>query len=115
MRELYVRYVRQQERYRGYRNLFVFLGFMALLMAMLYTQRQANVSFQVHKSINDVIVPKQKVMGNINQLYSWLRGVFRVSRGVSKSCLHVQAPQRPCMYMGLTYPPRARPNAGSVG
>lgn len=47
VQELYLRYLKQQERYRGYRNLFVFLGFMALFMAILFTQRQANASHQV--------------------------------------------------------------------
>uniref|UniRef100_A0A6S8IGD5 Polycystin cation channel PKD1/PKD2 domain-containing protein n=1 Tax=Dunaliella tertiolecta TaxID=3047 RepID=A0A6S8IGD5_DUNTE len=77
VRELYTRYLKQQERYRGYRNLFVFLGFMALFMAILFTQRQANASFQVHRTLSDVLVPEDDVMGNVNQLHRWLRGVFQ--------------------------------------
>ncbi|KAF5834587.1 hypothetical protein DUNSADRAFT_8712 [Dunaliella salina] len=76
VRELYARYLKQRERYRGYRNLFVFLGFMALFMAILFTQRQANASFQVHRTLSDVLVPQDDVMGNVNQLHRWLRGVF---------------------------------------
>lgn len=80
VQELYLRYLKQQERYRGYRNLFVFLGFMALFMAILFTQRQANAAHQVHRTLNAVLVPNTKVMGNVNELYSWLKGIFRVRR-----------------------------------
>lgn len=84
MQELYLRYLKQQERYRGYRNLFVFLGFMALFLAILFTQRQANAAHQVHRTLNAVLVPSNiqghiKVMGSVNELYLWLARMLGVS------------------------------------
>lgn len=79
VRELYLRYEKQQQRGRDYRNLFVFLCFVALFLAILYLQRSANVAYQVHSTLEDVLVPEATTMKSTNEVYVWLRRTLNVS------------------------------------
>jgi hypothetical protein len=61
VKELYLRYQKQLQRWRDYRNLFFFLAFVALFLAVLYTQRQANTAYQVHATMQSVLMPSDTV------------------------------------------------------
>ena len=87
VKELYVRYQKQLQRWRDYRNLFVFLAFVALFLAVLYEQRQANISYKVHATLTDVLVPESDVLGSTDDVYGWLRDLLTVSA----ACFRLQA------------------------
>uniref|UniRef100_A0A7S0NBN4 Polycystin cation channel PKD1/PKD2 domain-containing protein n=1 Tax=Chlamydomonas leiostraca TaxID=1034604 RepID=A0A7S0NBN4_9CHLO len=76
VKELYLRYQKQLQRWRDYRNLFFFLAFVALFLAVLYTQRQANTAFKVHATLSDVLVPSDTVMGSTDDVYQWLKDLL---------------------------------------
>lgn len=82
VKELYIRYQKQLQRWRDYRNLFVFLGFVALFLAVLYTQRQANTAYKVHATLSDVLVPSDTVMGSTDDVYKWIEDLLNVSVSV---------------------------------
>lgn len=82
VRELYQRYQKQLQRWRDYRNLFGFLGFVALFLAVLYLQRQANTAYKVHATLEDVLVPEDNVMQDIDSVYTWLNGILTVRLSV---------------------------------
>lgn len=81
VKELYHRYQKQLQRWKDYRNLFFFLCFCALYLAILYVQRQANTAFKVHSTMSDVLVPQDKVMSSTDDVYNWLNGVLTVRSG----------------------------------
>ncbi|GLC33126.1 hypothetical protein PLESTB_000367500 [Pleodorina starrii] len=72
VRELYLRYEKQLQRWKDYRNLFVFLGFVALFLAVLYCQRSADVAYKVHSTVESVVLPSDSVMQNTDEVYDWL-------------------------------------------
>lgn len=78
MRELYFRYEKQLQRWKDYRNLFFFLGFVALFLAVLYEQRQSSVSFEVYSTIDAVVTPTNDVMQDNQGIYSWLQKLLTV-------------------------------------
>ncbi len=47
VREVHRRLRAQVQRWSDYRSLFLFLGFAALYLGVLYSQRSAHVSYQV--------------------------------------------------------------------
>lgn len=53
---------------------------MALFLAVLYTQRQANTAYKVHATLSDVLVPGEEVMGSTDDVYQWLKDLLNVSR-----------------------------------
>ncbi len=79
VKELYVRYKKQMQRWRDYRNLFFFLAFLALYLAVLYLQRQANTAYQVHATMNDVLVPSATTMSSTDDVYAWLKNLLQVN------------------------------------
>ncbi len=87
---LQMRYQKQLQRWRDYRNLFSFLGFVALFLAVLYTQRQADTAFKVYSTLSDVLVPSDNVMGSTDDVYSWLTGVLTVCELCVKSSIALQ-------------------------
>lgn len=78
VRELYLRYEKQLQRWRDYRNLFVFLGFVALYLAVLYLQRHADVAYDVHSTISSVTVDPLpgSTMQSTDDVYSWIQGLL---------------------------------------
>lgn len=78
MHELYVRYEKQLQRWKDYRNLFVFLGFVTLFLAVLYLQRSADVAYKVHSTVESVVLPSDSVMQNTDEVYSWLNNLLTV-------------------------------------
>lgn len=89
VKELYLRYQKQLQRWRDYRNLFFFLGFVALFLAILYTQRQANTAYKVHATLSDVLVPSDDVMGSTDDVFQWLKDLLGVS--VALHCVQLHA------------------------
>lgn len=77
MKELYHRYEKQQQRWRDYRTLFGFLVFVAWFLATLYLQRSADVAFQVHSTMDDVLSPGVKSMQSTNEIYAWLSNTLK--------------------------------------
>lgn len=57
MRELYVRYDRQLQRWKDYRNLVAFLAFVGLFLATLFLQRQAVDAYKVYNTIATTVLP----------------------------------------------------------
>ncbi len=47
VRQIYQRWQAQLQRWADYRNLFLFLAFIALYLGVLYAQRNAHISYQV--------------------------------------------------------------------
>lgn len=78
VRELYQRYERQLQRWKDYRNLFIFLCFVALFLGVLYEQRNAGISYQVHSTIESVAAPSDNIMQDTDAVYSWLNGLLTV-------------------------------------
>ncbi|GFR50551.1 hypothetical protein Agub_g12825 [Astrephomene gubernaculifera] len=76
VRELYLRYEKQLQRWKDYRNLFVFLGFVALFLAVLYLQRSAHIAYRVHSTVQSVVVPGDDVMQNTDAVYGWLNDLL---------------------------------------
>ncbi|PNW70325.1 hypothetical protein CHLRE_17g715300v5 [Chlamydomonas reinhardtii] len=76
VRELYQRYERQLQRWKDYRNLFIFLCFVALFLGVLYEQRNAGISYQVHSTIESVAAPSDNIMQDTDAVYSWLNGLL---------------------------------------
>ncbi|MEW5311378.1 MAG: hypothetical protein WDW38_003099 [Sanguina aurantia] len=76
VRELYVRFEKQQQRWRDYRSLFSFLGFVSLFLAILYLQRSAGTAFMVYSTIDSVVTPPQKSYQSTGDVYNWLNGVL---------------------------------------
>lgn len=72
VKELYLRYQKQLQRWRDYRNLFFFLAFVALFLAVLYTQRQANTAYQVHATMGSVLLPSDTVSYTRSASRQWL-------------------------------------------
>ena len=85
VRELYLRYEKQLQRWKDYRNLFVFLGFVALFLAVLYLQRNADIAYKVHSTVESVVVPEDDVMQNTDEVYQWLNDLLTVSVENGKS------------------------------
>jgi hypothetical protein len=83
VRELYFRYEKQLLRWKDYRNLFVFLGFVVLFLAVLYLQRSASIAFKVHDTIDSVVVPKSTSMQSTDDVYTWLDGLLTVRPGIA--------------------------------
>ena len=79
MKELYHRYEKQQQRWRDYRTLFGFLVFVAWFLATLYLQRSADVAFQVHSTMTDVLDPGTASMKSTDEIYAWLSNTLTVS------------------------------------
>ncbi|KAK9819873.1 hypothetical protein WJX72_003501 [[Myrmecia] bisecta] len=76
VRELHTRYQKQVQRWQDYIKLFTFLGFVALFLAVLFLQRNAQVAYQVHNTISTVIVPGSNVYESSDDVYSWLQGTL---------------------------------------
>ncbi|KAL6749264.1 hypothetical protein V8C86DRAFT_2852326 [Haematococcus lacustris] len=76
VKELYQRYQKQVQRWKDYRSLFFFLAFVALFLAVLYSQRQANTAFRVHATLADVLLPRDTAMASTGDVYAWLTGVL---------------------------------------
>lgn len=78
VRELYQRYEKQLQRYRDYRKLFCFLFFVAWYLATLYLQRDANTSYMVHSTVNDVLTPgaTMKHYRSTDEVYAWLKNAI---------------------------------------
>lgn len=79
VRELYFRYEKQLQRWKDYRNLFFFLGFVALFLAVLYEQRQSSTAFEVYSTIDSVVTPKDDTMQDNQGIYNWLDRLLTVS------------------------------------
>lgn len=45
---------------------------MALFLAVLYEQRQANTAYMAHSTLADVLVPSTTSMGSTDDVYNWL-------------------------------------------
>ena len=81
VKELYHRYEKQQQRWRDYRTLFGFLTFVAWFLATLYLQRSADVAYQVHSTMADVLDPGTTSMQSTDEIYAWLSNTLTVRRG----------------------------------
>ncbi|KAF5832196.1 hypothetical protein DUNSADRAFT_12003 [Dunaliella salina] len=77
VRELYTRYKQQLERWRGYRDLAWIMAFSTLLLAVLYTQRQAPIAHKVFQTLEDVLVPEGDSVASTADVYGWLKGVLK--------------------------------------
>eukprot|EP00798_Chlamydomonas_sp_ICE-L_P006111 gene6111-2715_t len=81
VRELYFRFEKQQQRWKDYRSLFFFLFFVGWFLAVLYLQRQSAVAYQVHSTLDSVLVPEESSAQSADQeisalstdqVYAWL-------------------------------------------
>ncbi|GMH41042.1 hypothetical protein BSKO_08952 [Bryopsis sp. KO-2023] len=71
-RELHDRYEKQVQRWIDYRNLFVFIGFVALFLAVLYLQRNAQTAYQVHSTLS-TILPTTLFMDTPLSVLKWIK------------------------------------------
>ena len=116
VRELYKRYEKQLQRWKDYRNLFAFLAFVALYLAVLYLQRDSDISYQVHNTIDGVVTPVDSQgnffnpMGGPSDVYNWLNTqVLSVRRGRGCGCGWVTCLVTTCPN-GESLPPCLPPN-----
>lgn len=90
VREIYRKWRKQLQRYVDYRNLFLFLAFIALFLGVLYSQRDAHTSYQVHSTIASVVLPANNILQSSNDVYTWLSGLLQV-RGVCLTFKHMRS------------------------
>ncbi|GIL44962.1 hypothetical protein Vafri_2402 [Volvox africanus] len=76
VRELYLKYEKQLQRWKDYRNLFLFLGFVMHFLAILYLQRSADIAYKVHSTVQSVVLPSDNVMQNTDEVYGWLKNLL---------------------------------------
>ncbi|GLI64894.1 hypothetical protein VaNZ11_008286 [Volvox africanus] len=76
VRELYLKYEKQLQRWKDYRNLFLFLGFVMHFLAILYLQRSADIAYKVHSTVQSVVLPGDNVMQNTDDVYGWLKNLL---------------------------------------
>ncbi|GIL76287.1 hypothetical protein Vretimale_5865 [Volvox reticuliferus] len=76
VRELYLKYEKQLQRWKDYRNLFLFLGFVLHFLAILYLQRSADIAYKVHSTVESVVLPGDNVMQNTDDVYGWLKNLL---------------------------------------
>jgi hypothetical protein len=86
VRELYRRYRAQDERYHNYLKLIGFIGFAALLLTVLYLQRDANILHQVHSTIASEVLPNPDEVSSPQDVLSWLQKFLKVSAQLSIIC-----------------------------
>lgn len=79
IRAIYVKWHAQSLRARAYRRMFMLVAFIVLLLGVLYSQRGAAVSFQVHSTIDGVVTPSGTAMQSVDGVYEWLQGVLQVN------------------------------------
>lgn len=91
VRELYFRYEKQLQRWRDYRTLFGFLFFVGWYLATLYLERSANMAYMVHSTLDDVLVPSNKVMQSSSQVHEWLADTLevRLARDDTRACMRM--------------------------
>ena len=77
VKELYHRYEKQQQRWHDYWMLGGFLVFVAWFLATLYLQRSADVAYQVHSTMQDVLDPGVKSMQSRDEIYAWLSNTLQ--------------------------------------
>lgn len=75
-RALYEQYKRRRGRWESYGHLLGFLAFVSVYLAVLYMQRNAQISYTVHATIKDTIVPSDPVMTSSSDILNWLRGTL---------------------------------------
>jgi hypothetical protein len=106
VRELYSRYEKQVQRWIDYRNLFVFLGFVALFLAVLYLQRNAHIAYKVHSTIESVVLPESDTMQDTDSVYGWLQQLLQARTGAPPrtmlapftNCTDADGLARPCVW-----------------
>ncbi|KAL0022694.1 hypothetical protein WJX77_001966 [Trebouxia sp. C0004] len=72
VKELHARYRKQTKRWQDYIRLFGFLVFVSLFLAVLFLQRNAQVAYQVHSTIENAILPTSTQYGSSDDVLSWL-------------------------------------------
>lgn len=92
VRELYRRYKAQDERWHNYLKLLGFIAFAALLLAVIYLQRDAHVLYQVHSTIAAGVLPDPSDISSPADVLDWLRRFLEVC------CARCQLPMCPCAW-----------------
>jgi heme A synthase len=87
VKELYLKYEKQQQRWRDYRSLFLFLTFVAWFLATLYLERRADVAYEVFSTMDDVLSPGTDTMQSTDEIYAWVSNTLTVST-VLESCFN---------------------------
>ncbi|KAA6428169.1 MAG: hypothetical protein FRX49_01765, partial [Trebouxia sp. A1-2] len=72
VKELHARYRKQTKRWQDYIRLFGFLVFVSLFLAVLFLQRNAQVAYQVHSTIENAILPTSTQYGSSDDVLNWL-------------------------------------------
>ncbi|DBB14252.1 TPA: hypothetical protein ACH3X3_001198 [Trebouxia sp. C0006] len=72
VKELHARYRKQTKRWQDYIRLFGFLAFVSLFLAVLFLQRNAQVAYQVHSTIENAILPTSTQYGSSDDVLNWL-------------------------------------------
>ena len=78
VRELHKRYQAQDERWHNYLKLIGFIGFSALLLSVLYLQRDAHILYQVHSTIAAGVLPDPDTISSPKDVLSWLKDFLKV-------------------------------------
>lgn len=77
-RELQDKYEKQLQRWIDYRNLFMFILFVALYLGVLYSQRNAQTAYQVHSTLSTV-VPGVLFMDTSRATLLWVKTFLKVN------------------------------------
>jgi CRISPR/Cas system CMR-associated protein Cmr5 small subunit len=80
VKELHKRYQQQEERWRNYSKLFGFICFAALLLTVLYLQRNAQLLYQVHSTIAAGVLPEAGSISSPKDVLLWLKNFLKVRR-----------------------------------
>jgi hypothetical protein len=78
VRELHKRYQAQDERWHNYSKLISFICFSALLLAVLYLQRDAHILYQVHSTIAASVLPDPASISSPSDVLAWLQKFLQV-------------------------------------
>jgi hypothetical protein len=88
----------QSRRAADYRRLFSLAAFIALLLGVLYAQRDASTAFRVHSTLDAVLAPPgDGAMESHDAVYDWLGDVLQVrhracmARGAGSVCTPANA------------------------
>lgn len=76
VRTLYGRYEKQMQRWGNYNQLFAFLGFVGLLLMVLYLQRVSDISYKVHDTVWAVVQPSSMSYQSKSDVYDWINNLL---------------------------------------
>ena len=86
VRELHKRYKAQDERWHNYLKLIGFIVFAALLLSVIYLQRDAHVLYQVHSTIAAGVLPDPADISSPTDVLDWLKQFLQVLCLLHNTC-----------------------------